>query len=129
MSVDSEALNSNPNLLDYDQLSIFIDVGLDEFRTIFQDVVKDVPNTLATISNALAGGDEKTFRAQLHSLRGMLLNFGCIAIAVVLMGLEKAPELPQIAPEALLQKLTQLWESTRAALEAWADQAEAEGLG
>ena len=129
MTAAYEGSNSTPNLLDYEQLSIFIDVGLDEFRAIFQDVIEDVPKTLRNISNALAERDGETFRARLHSLRGMLLNFGCVGIAETLIGYEKATELPQIAPDALLQQLTGLWNATREALEQWADNAEASGLG
>jgi len=107
-------------LIDYAQLEPFVEIGFEEFRDILDSMVEEAPVLLQTLITAIETGDETTGRSKAHSLRGMLLNFGCNAMAVLLSGVERAPVFPGGDPAEIVSVLQTLWQRTRAELLDWA---------
>jgi HPt (histidine-containing phosphotransfer) domain-containing protein len=106
-----------PALLDAGQLAVFADFGLEDFKDILNDMVADVPGMLDQVEAALADGDEAGGKRLSHTLRGMLLNFGCSGLAAKLFQLEH--HWPGADSAAIMSGLRQCWNETLAALEQW----------
>ncbi|MFT3991145.1 MAG: Hpt domain-containing protein [Luteolibacter sp.] len=114
----TDPTGKNP-LIDYEQLEPFIDIGLDEFRGIFHDVIEETPARLQEIAKSLAADDFPAAKRTSHTLRGMLSNFGCKQLCAKLFALEHGePTTPAQAP-AKMQELHTLWTLSLGAILEW----------
>ncbi len=112
-------VNSSPVLLDLDQLENFVDLGLADFLDILGDVLGDVPTHIEMIHSAIRDGDAATLRARAHSSRGMLANFGCVAMTGFLHRLEhEGPVAPELAG-SVRDELENLWQQSYSAIKDW----------
>lgn len=108
-----------PALLDADQLAVFADFGLEDFKDILNDMVADVPGMLDQVEAALAADDETGGKRTSHTLRGMLLNFGCSGLAAKLFELEHHWPPAGTGSAAIIPDLHDCWKETLAALDKW----------
>jgi len=107
------------DLLDFDQLAVFAEIGLADFKEILDDMIADVPALLLKVKAALVEGNETAGRTAAHTLRGMLLNFGSAALASRLRMIEVGWLAAGENPVQTAADLDQCWLATRQALDAW----------
>ncbi len=108
------------NLLDLEQLEPFIDIGLEDFLEIYNDVITEVPQALEVIRDAIHSADNAAFKARCHSLRGMVANFGLKALANGIALHEKQPVMPAACQATEIHaSLLALWQRSHAAITAW----------
>lgn len=92
-----------------------------DIRELVHAMIADVPGLLGGIEAAVAAGDRAAAKTASHTLRGMLLNFGCAAAAKRLLDFEKngwaggGEEDPALA----IAGFKACWQATRAELEHW----------
>lgn len=111
--------NSPPNLLDHKQLDVLILFGSDAYHDLIADVIADVPQHLAGIHAAIVDANRPDLRARAHSCRGMLSNFGCVAMTARLGQFEHDPQPPVTAATDIHAELEHIWQSTLTALQEW----------
>jgi hypothetical protein len=118
--MSESSYSTGTQLLDYAQLEPFVEIGFDDFRDILESMIEEAPVLLESLASSVQTGNATTGRAQAHSLRGMLLNFGCTVLAARLADVERAPVFPGGDPASIVPELKTLWARTRAELEEWA---------
>ncbi len=106
-------------LIDLLQLEPLAFIGLEDFLDILGDVVRDVPGCLENIRSAIHASDTAALKARAHSLRGMLANFGCIAMTARLARIEHLDSIDPAEAGAVHEELQQLWEKSHAAIKEW----------
>ncbi len=106
-------------LLDLEQLESLIVLGAEDFRELLGDVIGSVPGQITRIHADIHAGDAPHLRAHAHELRGMLLYFGCQALAMRLDELEHHPQAPSAEAAAIHADLETLWHHSLAAIQAW----------
>lgn len=115
--------NDLRSLLDLDQLEPFIEIGMEEFLDIFQDVTTEVPIALDVLRSAIAQADAPTFKGRCHSLRGMVANFGLKALAHQISHYEKQGSIPlPTEAENIHGELLKTWQDSCAAIQTWQQQ-------
>ena len=112
--VDADAILINPR-----QLEPLAILGIEDFHEILGDVVRDVPGCLDNLRAAIHAGDIAALKARAHSLRGMLGNFGCVAMTARLARIEHIESIDPAEADAVQTELQQLWEQSVAAIKAW----------
>ena len=112
--VDAAAILINPR-----QLEPLAILGIEDFHDILGDVVRDVPGCLKSLRAAIRAGDIATLKARAHSLRGMLANFGCVAMTARLARIEHLESIDPTEADAVQTELQQLWDQSLAAIKAW----------
>jgi HPt (histidine-containing phosphotransfer) domain-containing protein len=115
----SDLHSPEPALLDAGQLAVFADFGLEDFKDILNDMVADVPAMLDQLEAALAADDENGGKRTSHTLRGMLLNFGCSGLAAKLFEIEHHWPPAGTASAAIMSDLRDCWKETLVALDKW----------
>lgn len=107
--------------LDRSYLAELIEIDPDDIDELLRCMIADVPGSLEKIAAAVRTGDREAARVHSHTLRGMLLNFGCPVLAERLLRFERdgwaAGAVEE--PAAVLTELQAMWRSTQAALETW----------
>ena len=112
--VDADAILINPR-----QLEPLAILGIKDFHEILGDVVRDVPGCLESLRAAIHAGDIAALKARAHSLRGMLGNFGCVAMTARLAQIEHLESIDPTEADAVQTELQQLWDQSLAAIKAW----------
>jgi HPt (histidine-containing phosphotransfer) domain-containing protein len=116
------AANEAP-LMDFARLEEFKEFD-DEEQSMTKEVIqlffKDTPPRLKAMHDAIAGGDFGALTKAAHALKGGASNIGAKAIQQHADALEAASReaLPQDA-QLRVDKLAELWEQTREALQRW----------
>ncbi len=106
-------------LLDLGQLESFAGIGYDDYLDLLSDVVRDVPRHLEGIRASIDAGNSTDVRSRLHSFRGMISYFGCIALTDRLAGMEQHPEIPPDQAVGIHSELQSLWDRSLAAIKDW----------
>lgn len=110
-------------LMDFSRLEEFREFD-DEELTMTRDVIAlflaDTPPRLQAMRDAIAAGDAAALTKAAHALKGGASNIGAKAIQQHADGLEAASReaMPQDA-QLRVDKLAELWEQTREALQGW----------
>lgn len=112
--------STGTELLDLAQLEPFVEIGFDEFRDILDSMLEEAPVQLDALVASILSNNAAAGRSQAHSLRGMLLNFGCTAIADSLASVERSIDFPGGEPSSVVSGLQTLWTATRSELQDWA---------
>ncbi|MES2924315.1 MAG: response regulator [Verrucomicrobiota bacterium] len=108
-----------PNLLDFRQLRPLAAIGLEDFHDLLGDVIQDIPAHLEKIRTAIHADDTPELKARAHTFRGMIANYGCIALAERLTRLEYHDPLIPAQAAAIQAELQDLWDSSLAAIKEW----------
>ena len=106
-------------LLDFRQLKPLAAIGIVDFRDLLNDVVEDVPAHLDKIRAAIQADDAPELQARAHTFRGMIANYGCIALAERLTRLEYQDQVIPAQAATIHAELQDLWDRSLAAIEVW----------
>lgn len=118
--VQESKRESEPGLLDHKVLDSLACVGRESYLELLGDITLTTEEYLETIRSAIQGGDTKALREILHKLRGMLLQFGFVAMPSLIGDLEVRYE--SIHPDqssAIQTRLQALWEASLEAIRQW----------
>ena len=106
-------------LIDAHQLETLADLGRADYLDVLSELIREVPVYLADIRTFIAAGDAPALKRRVHSFRGGLACFGCVAMTSRLAPLE-APEIVPPAQAAPVQaELQALWERSLVAIKEW----------
>jgi PAS domain S-box-containing protein len=108
-----------PALIDSEQLDTFIDIGAVEYHDILGDMIRDVPVCLETIRTLIEDGDMPAFKRRVHSLKGSLACFGCVAMTERLSRLEHQANITVGDATPLHAELQALWQQSLCAIQEW----------
>jgi HPt (histidine-containing phosphotransfer) domain-containing protein len=106
-------------LLDHEQLESFADIGYDDYLELLGDVIHDVPGHLDRIRASIEAGDSAAVKSRVHSFRGMVSYFGCIALTDRLAVMEHHPEIAPDQAATIHSELQNLWDRSLAAIKDW----------
>ncbi|MEI6654174.1 MAG: response regulator [Verrucomicrobiota bacterium] len=111
--------SAQPMLIDTRQLDTFIDIGSVGYHDILGDLIRDVPDYLSHIRDSIQAGDADVLKRRLHSLKGILACFGCVATTTRLAQLEQQTRVDAELATPLHAELHDLWEQSLVAIQAW----------
>ena len=106
-------------LLDLEPLEVFATLGYDDFRELLSDVIRDVPGHLESFRAAIHAGNPADVSSRVHTFRGMVSYFGCIALTGRLAELEHHPAIAPTEAPAIHAELQDLWNRSLAAIKNW----------
>ena len=106
-------------LLDFRQLKPLAAIGIEDFHDLLGDVIQDVPNHLEKIRSAIHSADTSELKARAHTFRGMIANYGCIALAERLTRLEYHEAVVPAQAADIHGELLDLWDRSLAAIKEW----------
>ena len=106
-------------LLDLDPLETFAVLGYDDYLDLLSDVIRDVPGHLDAVRAANLAGNPADVSSRVHSFRGMVSYFGCIALTGRLAELERQPAIAPTQAAAIHAELQDLWDRSLAAIKDW----------
>ncbi len=106
-------------LLDLEPLESFVVLGYEDYLDLLGDVIRDVPGHLESIHTAILAGNSADVSTRVHSFRGMVSYFGCIALTGRLAELERQPAIAPTEAAAIHTELQDLWDRSLAALKDW----------
>jgi CheY-like chemotaxis protein len=113
------ATPAEPVLIDPRQLDTFIDIGSVGYHDILGDLIRDVPDYLNRIRDSIQAGDAEVLKGRVHSLKGILACFGCVAMTTRLAQLERQASIAPALASLLHTELQQLWENSLGAIKEW----------
>ncbi len=105
--------------IDRAQLDTFIDIGCAGYFDVLGDLIREVPIYLENMRDHIHEGNESALKHRLHSLRGILSCFGCVAITVRLASLEASSSIPAEQAVVLHVELLDLWTKSLSAIREW----------
>lgn len=108
-----------PSLLDESHLAVIADIAFDDFKEILLEMIDEAPQLLNRIETELSNGELERAADAAHSFRGMLLNFGCPALAGRLLQIEKGATAGGDESAGVVAGLRECWAETETALNAW----------
>ena len=115
----SAAPPAEPMLIDARQLDTFIEIGTVGYHDILGDLIRDVPDFLSHIRDSIQAADSAVLKRRLHSLKGILACFGCVAMTHRLAQLELQTHIAPELASPLHTELHDLWEKSLSAIKAW----------
>jgi CheY-like chemotaxis protein len=110
---------ADPVLVDTQQLDTFIDIGSAAYHDILGDLIRDLPGHLEDIRRSIQEGDTAALKRRVHSLKGVLGCFGCIAMTTRLAQLEQQETVASGQAAPLHAELQDLWAKSLSAIAAW----------
>ena len=106
-------------LLDLEPLEVFATLGYDDYLDLLDDVIRDVPGHLESFRAAIHAGNPADVSSRVHTFRGMVSYFGCIALTGRLAELEHQPAIAPTQAAAIQAELQELWDRSLAAIRDW----------
>jgi PAS domain S-box-containing protein len=106
-------------LIDFRQLKPLAALGIEDFLDLLGDVIQDVPAHLEKVRVAIHTDDQAELKSRAHAFRGMVANYGCIALAQRLTQLEYHDQVTSDQATAIHTELLVLWENSLAAIHDW----------
>ncbi|MEI6674114.1 MAG: ATP-binding protein [Verrucomicrobiota bacterium] len=110
---------AGPPLIDTQQLDTFIEIGSAGYHDIIGDLIRDVPEHVNHIRDAIHAADAAMLKRRLHSLKGILACFGCVAMTQRLAHLEQQAGITPALAAPLHRELHDLWEKSLSAIMEW----------
>lgn len=107
------------SLINARQLDTFIDLGVDDYRDMLGDVIREVPGYLQSIRVAVEEGNMGELKRRAHSLKGLLSYFGCVAMTARLAVLEEIGAVAAVHAEPLHTELRELWDRSLEGIREW----------
>ena len=119
MDPTQSAAGQESPLINTRKLQTFVILGVADYVEMFGDLMCEVPQQLARMHSAIAGGDLAECRQCAHSLRGILGYFGCVAMTVRLAELENRESVMPEEASAIYGEFHTLWHDSCAAIREW----------
>jgi CheY-like chemotaxis protein/HPt (histidine-containing phosphotransfer) domain-containing protein len=108
-----------PPLIDLRQLETLVDLGWADYLDVLGELIREVPVYLADIRTLIVAGDAPALKRRIHSFRGGLACFGCVAMTTRLAQLETREIVPPAQAAPLQAELEALWEQSLGAIKEW----------
>ena len=106
-------------LIDPRQLETFIEFGHTAYDDILNELIRSVPGYLPAIRALIEAGDMSGLKGRLHSFRGELACFGCVAMTTRLAELEAQAVVDPAQAAPLQAELQELWDRSFSAIQEW----------
>ena len=108
-----------PPLIDLRQIETLVDLGWADYLDVLGELTREVPVYLADIRTLIVAGDAPALKRRIHSFRGGLACFGCVAMTARLAKLELGEVILPAQADALQAELEALWEQSLGAIKEW----------